>query len=321
MNLYHTFFLIAYSFVVKLEASFAFSQRGQAKRQQLWLASPTANEKLFTRLDLATSVVATGGQFALNHEDKGHLQFLKYVEEKERTLARKVHRAQDRVQAYQTSLEALQSKKEAYLSQSSPNEFDSCKEESRRRSVLKSLVWRLVAGSVTFATTLHFLESVKAALQVAGASFCSTSFATFIGEQQHLMNRFQASGNGGSGNVGRSLAKTLVWRLVAFFNTLTMAMLVAKNLSMASKIATTDAILNAGFRFVHERAWARLHYRGIAYQADSESPRRTLRTKTPSRAASDLGERLSLGIKLLSSSVLGTAPVYAANTTALDVGL
>jgi uncharacterized membrane protein len=78
----------------------------------------------------------------------------------------------------------------------------------------------------------------------------------FIGER--LMNRSQVGRKSGGDNAGRSLAKALIWRLFAICNTLTMAIFVSKNLSIASKIASTDAVFKTALMFFYERAWARV---------------------------------------------------------------
>jgi len=80
----------------------------------------------------------------------------------------------------------------------------------------------------------------------------------FIGER--LMNKSQAGRKGGADAAGRSLMKALVWRVFAIVNTLTMSLLISKDLSMASKIAGSDAIFKTGLMFVFERVWARIEW-------------------------------------------------------------
>jgi uncharacterized membrane protein len=60
--------------------------------------------------------------------------------------------------------------------------------------------------------------------------------------------------------VGRSLMKALIWRLFAVVNTLTMAILIAKDLSIASKIAGSDAIFKTALMFFYERVWAKIQW-------------------------------------------------------------
>jgi uncharacterized membrane protein len=80
----------------------------------------------------------------------------------------------------------------------------------------------------------------------------------FVGER--IMNKSQAGRKKGADDIQRSLAKALLWRLFAICNTLTMLFLIAKNLSMASKIAGSDAIFKTGLMFAYERVWAKIEW-------------------------------------------------------------
>lgn len=74
------------------------------------------------------------------------------------------------------------------------------------------------------------------------------------------MNKSQAGRKSGADDVGRSLAKALLWRLFAICNTLTMSFLIAKDLSVASKIAGSDAFFKTGLMFAYERVWANIEW-------------------------------------------------------------
>lgn len=121
---------------------------------------------------------------------------------------------------------------------------------------VKSLGWRLIAGSITFGTTLIYSGSLRAATQVVGADFVSKSLTMFLGER--LMNTSSAGRTDGADDVRRSLTKALVWRLFAICNTLVMAVFVAKDLRLASQIASTDAVFKTALMFAYERLWARI---------------------------------------------------------------
>ena len=137
--------------------------------------------------------------------------------------------------------------------------------ETTLRSAIKSMMWRVIAGLVTLATSLRFSGSLKTALSIVGSDFFSKAATMFIGER--LMNKSKAGRKKGADGVGRSLAKVLIWRLFAICNTLTMSLLISKDLSMASKIAGSDAIFKTGLMFVYERAWSKVE-RGKEYQIE-----------------------------------------------------
>ena len=81
------------------------------------------------------------------------------------------------------------------------------------------------------------------------------------------MNKSQAGRKSGSDGAGRSLMKALVWRLFAICNTLTMAIFIAKDISIASKIAGSDAIFKTALMFFYERVWAKIEW-GKEYQVE-----------------------------------------------------
>lgn len=137
--------------------------------------------------------------------------------------------------------------------------------ETTARSAVKALMWRVIAGSVTFVTSLKFSGSVKVALSIVGSDFLSKAATMFIGER--LMNKSQAGRQSGADDAGRSLAKALIWRLFAICNTLVAGLLISKDLSIASKIAGSDAIFKTALMFVYERVWAKIEW-GKEYNID-----------------------------------------------------
>ena len=169
----------------------------------------------------------------------------------------------------QRSVEELEEKRNILLSEDKNGVVNFT--ESAKRSAIKAMMWRIIAGSVTLVTSLQFSGSLKVALSIVGGDFFSKAATIFIGER--LMNKSQAGRDKGSDDVGRSLAKALLWRLFAICNTLTMSLLVAKDLSVASKIAGSDAIIKTCMMFVYERVWANVEY-GKEYQIDSWKPKR-----------------------------------------------
>ena len=185
---------------------------------------------------------------------------LREFEKKEAKIQQRRDEAMAKLNAYEQTLNELQAKKSEYLAAAQVAEppVGGSFSETAIRSAVKAFCWRIVAGSVTFVTTLKFSGSVAVALKVVGADFFSKAFTMFIGER--LMNKSSAGRKAGSDDVGRSIAKALLWRLFAICNTLTMAVFVSKDLSIASKIASTDAVFKTALMFVYERIWARVQW-------------------------------------------------------------
>ena len=184
---------------------------------------------------------------------------LKEIEKKQAILNKKKEAALATAQVAESTLLALEDKKQEYLNGLKlKTPLGGSFSETTIRSIVKAFAWRIIAGSVTFVTSYQFSGSIVTALTIVGSDFFSKAFTMFVGER--LMNKSQAGRKAGSDAVGRSLMKALVWRLFAICNTLTMAILIAKDLSIASKIAGSDAIFKTGLMFVYERVWANVQW-------------------------------------------------------------
>lgn len=193
-------------------------------------------------------------------------RIIEQLERDEAKMMKKREVAMDKLSKVEATLNQLQSKKQEYLNGSKLDSNPATNfSETTGRSAVKALCWRVIAGSVTFITSLKFSGSVATALSIVGSDFLSKSFTMFIGER--LMNKSQAGRTSGADGAGRSLMKALVWRLFAICNTLTMAIFIAKDISIASKIAGSDAIFKTALMFVYERVWAKIEW-GKEYQVE-----------------------------------------------------
>jgi len=184
---------------------------------------------------------------------------MKAIEKKLEAIAKDKERAAAKLTQVEQKFQSLQKKKQEYLDGMKlgiPAEKNFS--ETTMRSAVKAFMWRIIAGSVTFFTSLRFSGSIAASLKIVGSDFFSKSLTMFVGER--LMNKSAAGRKGGADDVGRSLMKALVWRLFAIVNTLTMSWVIAKDFSMASKIAGSDAIFKTGLMFFYERVWAKIEW-------------------------------------------------------------
>jgi uncharacterized membrane protein len=193
--------------------------------------------------------------------------FMKQLEMKEAKIDKKRIKAMETLTQLEESLNQIKSKQQEYLNGGTLGETpaEGNFSETTLRSAVKAFWSRIIAGSVTFVTSLRFSGSVATALTIVGSDFFSKSFTMFIGER--LMNKSQAGRTAGADGAGRSLIKALIWRVFAICNTLTMAIFIAKDLSIASKIAGSDAIFKTGLMFFYERVWARIEW-GKEYEVD-----------------------------------------------------
>ena len=167
---------------------------------------------------------------------------------------------------FTSRLAELEQKKKQYLEGASLGQsMEQNFVETTARSAVKAMMWRVIAGSVTFITTLKFSGNVMYALKVVGSDFFSKAATMFVGER--IMNRSSAGRKGGADSAGRSVAKALIWRLFAICNTLTVCFFISKDFSMASKIAGSDAVFKTFLMVAYERVWAKVEW-GKEYQID-----------------------------------------------------
>jgi uncharacterized membrane protein len=71
----------------------------------------------------------------------------------------------------------------------------------------------------------------------------------------HIRKRRRPSG------VGRSVVKTITYRIVSASSTVTLAWAMFGSLEMAGAFGLVDLILNSVLYFSHERVWARIGVR------------------------------------------------------------
>jgi len=197
---------------------------------------------------------------SLDGENSTNDPMIRQIDQKIQNYEKKQQKYSAKLDAAKAELEKFQATKQKYLAGSSlgGDAETASFSETTGRSLVKAMMWRVIAGSVTFFTSLRFSGNVKTALSIVGSDFFSKAATMFIGER--LMNKSQAGRKGGADDIGRSLAKALLWRIFAIANTLTMSYIIAKDLSMASKIAGSDAIFKTGLMFFYERVWAKIEW-------------------------------------------------------------
>ncbi|CAB1118381.1 unnamed protein product [Ectocarpus sp. CCAP 1310/34] len=137
--------------------------------------------------------------------------------------------------------------------------------ESAARSFVKALVWRLTAGVVTLVSGLVFSGSLATAMSIVGSDFVTKSGFMFAGER--LWNKVKWGQDKSGDSTKRSLAKAVLWRVFAASNTLICGVFLAKDLSVASKIAGTDTLFKTALFFLNERAWTKIDW-GKEYEPE-----------------------------------------------------
>lgn len=168
---------------------------------------------------------------------------------------KKQQKYNSKVNKYTSKIASLEQQKNDYLDQNNVHKMFT---ESKRRSAAKALIWRILACSITFMTTLKFSQDIGSAAKVVGSTFVPKVLAIFFGER--LMNKNTFGREGGADSVGRSVAKAMIWRLLAICNTLTVCFFFTKDFSTASKVAGSDALFKSFLMVAYERVWAKIEW-------------------------------------------------------------
>ena len=255
--------------LVSVVSGFGVSSRGSAAavvRPNSNVALPLSVPTVATsRAQLSPLFVASAS--SVDELSEGNKKALLSIEKEIEKANRQKEKYLEKVSKFDDITSTLEKKKNDYLDGLALGKVPEGTNfsETTARSAVKALMWRVIAGSVTFVTSLKFSGSVKVALTIVGSDFLSKAATMFIGER--LMNKSQAGRKSGADDAGRSLAKALIWRLFAICNTLAAGLLISKDLSIASKIAGSDAIFKTALMFVYERVWAKIEW-GKEYQID-----------------------------------------------------
>jgi hypothetical protein len=149
---------------------------------------------------LRASTTASGDGYSINEK------FLKALEKKEAMLDKQRAQAMAQLSELEANLDKIQLKKQEYLNglKLADNTQGAYFSETTVRSAVKAFLWRIIAGSITFVTSLRFSGSLTTALSIVGSDFFSKSFTMFLGER--LMNKSKAGRKSGKDAAGRSLA-------------------------------------------------------------------------------------------------------------------
>jgi len=208
-------------------------------------------------------------QYAKFDEEEGDSLLLRSIDQKIEKFNNKRTVFLEKLSKYDAELNTLKQKRQEYIAAVQVGKRPDVKatfSETSLRSAVKALAWRVIAGSITFVTSLQFSKSISTALSIVASDFGSKALTMFIGER--LMNKSQAGRKSGSDNMSRSLMKALIWRLFAICNTLTLSLIFAKDIKIASKIAGSDTIFKTFLMFAYERMWAKIEW-GKKYSLDS----------------------------------------------------
>jgi hypothetical protein len=150
---------------------------------------------------MASTVEETINAAVLKHLDKE----IKNAADRKKKLEVQLDEMNTKIEKENAKMQDLVTKKKMYLEGANLGVIpvERIFTEAAIRSAVKAMLWRMIAGSVPFATSLQFFKLLSTALSIVGSDFFFKSFTMFIGER--LMNKSKIGCKAGADKAGRSL--------------------------------------------------------------------------------------------------------------------
>ena len=133
---------------------------------------------------------------------------------------------------------------------------------TKKRSLIKSLTWRLLGSIDTFILSLIIINyssekySYDLALYIASFEIITKTILYYFHER--IWNIFKIGRLKEKVRRGRSLFKAMTWRVIASLDTFFLSYIITGRFDWATSIAIFEIITKAIIYYFHERAWNRV---------------------------------------------------------------
>ena len=135
---------------------------------------------------------------------------------------------------------------------------------TKKRSLVKSLTWRLLGSIDTFILSLIIINyssekySYDLALYIASFEIITKTILYYFHER--IWNIFKIGRLKEKVKRGRSLFKAMTWRIIASLDTFFLSYIITGRFDWATSIAIFEIITKAIIYYFHERAWNRVKW-------------------------------------------------------------
>lgn len=135
---------------------------------------------------------------------------------------------------------------------------------TKKRSLIKSLTWRLLGSVDTFILSLIIINyssekySYDLALYIASFEIITKTILYYFHER--IWNIFKIGRLKEKVKRGRSLFKAMTWRIIASLDTFFLSYIITGRFDWATSIAIFEIITKAIIYYFHERAWNRVKW-------------------------------------------------------------
>ena len=135
---------------------------------------------------------------------------------------------------------------------------------TKKRSLIKSLTWRLLGSIDTFILSLIIINyssekyTYDLALYIASFEIITKTILYYFHER--IWNIFKIGRLKEKVKRGRSLFKAMTWRIIASLDTFFLSYIITGRFDWATSIAIFEIITKAIIYYFHERAWNRVKW-------------------------------------------------------------
>ena len=135
---------------------------------------------------------------------------------------------------------------------------------TKKRSLIKSLTWRLLGSIDTFILSLIIINyssekyTYDLALYIASFEIITKTILYYFHER--IWNIFKIGRLKEKVRRGRSLFKAMTWRVIASLDTFFLSYIITGRFDWATSIAIFEIITKAIIYYFHERSWNRVKW-------------------------------------------------------------
>ena len=123
-----------------------------------------------------------------------------------------------------------------------------------KRSLVKTVTWRLIGSMDTFVVSYIVTGTFEAALKIGGIGLCTKMIMYFVHEL--VWNKRKKKGL----TAKRSFFKTMTWRMIGSLDTFIISLFVLETLATAATIGGIGFFTKSILYFLHERAWSKVKW-------------------------------------------------------------
>jgi uncharacterized membrane protein len=140
-------------------------------------------------------------------------------------------------------------------------------QDSKIRSLLKGISWRIIGTIDTFLLAWLFLGEVKLAAPIAITEVFTKILLYFVHER--IWNQIIWGRTKNSVSHFRSILKGISWRIFGSIDTILISLFFTGNPVGALKIGFTEILTKVALFYLHERVWASIHWGRIYYKSEN----------------------------------------------------